>query len=177
MVIPSIPPRIKFRPISANFGRNSFSGRYEFCLLIFPFWTWSASFLLDHQKSFSFSHLYLIFTLVAPCLSIISHHLTLSTVWQRSWKENWRARWSKKSVTCETKREKKKTRRGENISEGEMMKKECNNESSSIWAANVVVTSHEGGLGNGRNWKNSQGSFLEAHLCTITQNMSFILFF
>ena len=37
IVIPSIPPRIKFRPISANFGRNSFSGRYEFCLLIFPF--------------------------------------------------------------------------------------------------------------------------------------------
>ena len=28
-------------------------------------------------------------------------------------------------MTCETKREKKKTRRGENISEGEMMKKEC----------------------------------------------------
>ena len=83
MVIPSIPPRIKFRPISANFGRNSFSGRYEFCLLIFPFWTWSASFLLDHQKSFSFSHLYLIFTLVAPCLSIISHYLTLSTVTEK----------------------------------------------------------------------------------------------
>ena len=74
-------------------------------------------------------------------------------------------------------------RRGENSLEGEMMKKECNNESSSIWAANVVVTSHEGGLGNGRNWKSSQkeASWKLSWKLTCVQldkmNVSFFFFF
>ena len=70
-------------------------------------------------------------------------------------------------------------RRGENSSEGEMMKKECNNESSSIWAANVVVTSHEGGLGNGRSWKSSQKEASWKLTCVQLDkmNVSFFFFF
>ena len=69
------------------------------------------------------------------CTSLSLYHLSLSDPLnhdrevEKKIKEQAEA---KKSVTCQTKREKKEMRRGENSLEGEMMKKECNNESSSI---------------------------------------------
>ena len=80
-------------------------------------------FLLDHQKSFSFSHLYLIFTLVAPCLSIISHYLTLSTVIEKL-KRKLKSMMKQKKCDLRNKKGEEEDEKRRNSSKSEMMKKE-----------------------------------------------------
>ena len=155
MIIPSIPPRIKFRPISARSGH---SGQFRPKFIFRPVWiselerhlfARSPKILLSLS---SVSHF-------CTCSSLSLYHLSLSDPLNRDREVENKIEEQDEAKMVWLMKQKGRKRRWEEEQIAQKVKwwrKTSNNERSRIWASYSVVTSHVGGLGLGKNWKSSQ---------------------
>ena len=163
MVIPSILPWIKFRPISARYGR---SGQFRPKFIFWPVWI---SELERHLLARS-PKILLILSSVSyfcTCSSLSLYHLSLSDPLNRDREVDNKIEEQDEAKMVWLEKQKGRRRRWgeEKIAQKvKWWRKTSNKERSTILAGYSVVTSHVGGLGLGKNWKSVDRKLLGSSL-------------